>query len=103
MAVLPRMMAEIIRRRMKTYSSVPSEKTVSGESAVFRREAVMTGKLAGVRTVIGDAERKIRETGDRFLFLYQESRGESEVIDSSLRVTILFPVFPSRHFCHRLE
>ena len=50
----------------------------------------MTGKLAGVRTVIGDAERKIRETGDRFLFLYQESRGESEVIDSSLRVTILF-------------
>lgn len=68
MAVLPRMMAEIIRRRMKTYSSVPSEKTVSGESAVFRREAVMTGKLAGVRTVIGDAERKIRETGDRFLF-----------------------------------
>ena len=52
------MMAEIIRRRMKTYSSVPSEKTVSGESAVFRREAVMTGKLAGVRTVIGDAERK---------------------------------------------
>ena len=28
----------------------------------------MTGKLAGVRTVIGDAERKIRETGDRFLF-----------------------------------
>ena len=62
------MMAEIIRRRMKTYSSVPSEKTVSGESAVFRREAVMTGKLAGVRTVIGDAERKIRETGDRFLF-----------------------------------
>lgn len=68
MAVLPHMMAEIIRRRMKTYSSVPSEKTVSGESAVFRREAVMTGKLAGVRTVIGDAERKIRETGDRFLF-----------------------------------
>ena len=67
-AALPRMMAEIIRRRMKTYSSVPSEKTVSGESAVFRREAVMTGKLAGVRTVIGDAERKIRETGDRFLF-----------------------------------
>lgn len=62
------MMAEIIRRRMKTYSSVPSEKTVSGESAVFRREAVMTGKLAEVRTVIGNAERKIRETGDRFLF-----------------------------------
>lgn len=70
------MMAEIIRRRMKTYSSVPLEKTVSGESAVFRREAVTTGKLAGVRTVIGDAERKIRETGDRFLFLYQESRGK---------------------------
>ena len=58
----------VIRRRMKTYSSVPSEKTVSGESAVFRREAVMTGKLAEVRTVIGDAERQIRETGDRFLF-----------------------------------
>ena len=56
---------------------------MSGESAVFRREAVMTGKLAGVRTVIGDAERKIRETGDRFLFLYQESRGESEVLISS--------------------
>lgn len=50
------MMAEIIRRRMKTYSSVPSEKTVSGESAVFRREAVMTGKLAGVRTAIGGTE-----------------------------------------------
>lgn len=81
MAVLPRMMAEIIRRRMKTYSSVPSEKTVSGESAVFRREAVMTGKLAGVRTVIGDAERKIRETVS--FFLYQESRGESEVLISS--------------------
>lgn len=77
------MMAEIIRRRMKTYSSVPSEKTVSGESAVFRREAMMTGKLAGVRTVIGDAERKIRKTGDRFLFLYQESRGESEALISS--------------------
>ena len=83
MAVLPHMMAEIIRRRMKTYSSVPSEKTVSGESAVFRREAVTTGKLAGVRTVIGDAERKIRETGDRFLFLYQESRGERAVLISS--------------------
>lgn len=68
------MMAEIIRRRMKTYSSVPSEKTVSGESAVFRREAVMTGKLAGVRTVIGDAERKIRETGDRFLFSLSGSK-----------------------------
>ena len=74
MAVLPHMMAEIIRRRMKTYSSVPSEKTVSGESAVFRREAVMTGKLAGVRTVIGDAERKIRETGDRFLFSLSGSK-----------------------------
>ena len=97
------MMAEIIRRRMKTYSSVPSEKTVSGESAVFRREAVMTGKLAGVRTVIGDAERKIRETGDRFLFLYQESRGESEVIDSSLRVTIPFPVFLKQHSCVHSE
>ena len=56
MAVLPRMMAEIIRRRMKTYSSVPSEKTVSGESAVFRREAVTTGKLAEVRTVISGTE-----------------------------------------------
>lgn len=50
------MMAEIIRRRMKTYSSVPSEKTVSGESAVFRREAVTTGKLAEVRTAIGGTE-----------------------------------------------
>ena len=97
------MKAERIRLRMKTDSSAPSEKTVSGEFAASRREAVMTGILAGVRTVIGDAERKIRETGDRFLFLYQESRGESEVIDSSLRVTILFPVFPSRHFCHRSE
>ena len=58
----------------------------------------MTGKLAGVRTAIGDAERKIRETGDRFLFLYQESRGESEVIDSSLRVTVPFAVFPTQHF-----
>ena len=74
MAVLPHMMAEIIRRRMKTYSSVPSEKTVSGESAVFRREAVMTGKLAEVRTVIGDAERQIRETGDRFLFSLSGSK-----------------------------
>ena len=37
----------------------------------------------GVRTVIGDAERKIRETGDRFLFLYQESRGERAVLISS--------------------
>ena len=74
MAVLPRMMAEIIRRRMKTYSSVPSEKTVSGESAVFRREAVMTGKLAEVRTAIGDAERQIRETGDRFLFSLSGSK-----------------------------
>ena len=41
---------------MKTYSSVPSEKTVSGESAVFRREAVTTGKLAEVRTAIGGTE-----------------------------------------------
>lgn len=63
----------------------------------------MTGKLAGVRTAVGDAERKIRETGDRFLFLYQESRGESEVIDSSLHVTILFPVFPTRHSYPRSE
>jgi hypothetical protein len=28
----------------------------------------MTRKLAEVRTAIGDAERQIRETGDRFLF-----------------------------------
>lgn len=82
MAVLPRMMAEIIRRRMKTYSSVPSEKTVSGESAVFRREAVMTGKLAGVRTAIGGTEEN-KETGDRFLFLYPEARGERAVLISS--------------------
>ena len=34
----------------------------------------MTGKLAGVRTVIGDAERKIRETGDRFLFSLSGSK-----------------------------
>lgn len=71
MAVLPRMMAEIIRRRMKTYSSVPSEKTVSGESAVFRREAVMTGKLAGVRTAIGGTE---ENKGDRFLFSLSGSK-----------------------------
>ena len=69
MAVLPRMMAEIIRRRMKTYSSVPSEKTVSGESAVFRREAVTTGKLAEVRTAIGGTEEN-KGDGRPFLFFF---------------------------------
>lgn len=71
------MMAEIIRRRMKTYSSVPSEKTVSGESAVFRREAVMTGKLAGVRTAIGGTEENKRD-GRPFPFFFirkQEGKG----------------------------
>ena len=77
MAVVPRMMAEIIRRRMKTYSSVPSEKTVSGESAVFRREAVMTGKLAGVRTAIGGTEEN-KGDGRPFPFFFirkQEGKG----------------------------
>lgn len=50
------MKAERIRLRMKTDSSAPSEKTVSGEFAASRRQAVMTGILAGVRTAIGDAE-----------------------------------------------
>lgn len=71
------MMAEIIRRRMKTYSSVPSEKTVSGESAVFRREAVTTGKLAEVRTAIGGTEEN-KGDGRPFSFFFirkQEGKG----------------------------
>ena len=34
----------------------------------------MTRKLAEVRTAIGDAERQIRETGDRFLFSLSGSK-----------------------------
>lgn len=83
MAVLPHMMAEIIRRRMKTYSSVPSEKTVSGESAVFRREAVTTGKLAEVRTAIGGTEENKGDGRPFPFFLYPEARKEIAVLISS--------------------
>ena len=62
-----------------------------------------TGKLAEVRTAIGGTEENKGDGRPFFFFLYQESRGESEVIDSSLHVTILFPVFPHKHSYLRSE
>lgn len=55
----------------------PIGETVSGESAVFRREAVMTGKLAGVRTAIGGTEEN-KGDGRPFPFFFirkQEGKG----------------------------